>query len=66
MSYLYDDFDFSVLDSSEFKEDAVREDLIAPLLRRLGYLANGLNRVQRSKTLVHPFVMIGPKKTQLT
>jgi hypothetical protein len=62
MFHLYDDFDFSVLDSSEFKEDAVREDLIAPLLRRLGYLASGLNRVQRSKTLVHPFVMIGSKK----
>lgn len=62
---MYEDFDFSVLDSPEFKEDAVREDLIAPLIRRLGYRASGADRVQRSKTLVHPFVMIGSKRNQI-
>jgi Type I restriction enzyme R protein N terminus (HSDR_N) len=62
---MYEDFDFSVLDSCEFKEDAVREELIAPLIRRLGYRASGPDRVQRSKTLVHPFVMIGSKRNQI-
>jgi Type I restriction enzyme R protein N terminus (HSDR_N) len=63
---MYEDFDFSALDSPEYKEDAVREDLIAPLLRRLGYKATGTVRMQRSKTLVHPFVMIGSKKNQVS
>jgi hypothetical protein len=62
---MYEDFDFSALDSPEYKEDAVREDLIAPLLRRLGYKAAGPERMQRSKTLVHPFVMIGSKRHQI-
>lgn len=62
---MYEDFDFSALDFPEYKEDAVREDLIAPLLRRLGYKATGPERMQRSKTLVHPFVMIGSKKNQV-
>lgn len=62
---MYEDFDFSVLDSPEYKEDAVREDLIAPLLRRLGYKATGPERMQRSKTLIHPFVMIGSKKNKI-
>ena len=54
--------DFTVLDDPSFKEDAVREELIAPLLRRLGYLPTGRLRVVRSKPLTHPFVMIGSKK----
>jgi hypothetical protein len=63
---MFDTFDFSVLDSPEFKEDAVREELIAPILRRLGYKPSGSDRVQRSKTLTHPFVMIGSKKNQIS
>lgn len=62
---MYEDFDFSALDSPEYKEDAVREDLIAPLIRKLGYNASGPVRAQRSKALVHPFVRIGSKKTQV-
>jgi hypothetical protein len=63
---MFDTFDFSILDSPEFKEDAVREELIAPILRRLGYKPSGSDRVQRSKTLTHPFVMIGSKKNQIS
>lgn len=33
------DFDFSLLDDKEFKEDSVREDIIAPLLKELGFEA---------------------------
>lgn len=62
---MFEDFDFSALDSPEYKEDAVREDLIAPLIRKLGYKASGPVRAQRSKNLVHPFVMIGSKKNQI-
>lgn len=33
------DFDFSLLDNKDFKEDSVREDIIAPLLKELGFEA---------------------------
>lgn len=59
---MFEGFDFKILEDPSFKEDAVREELIAPLLRRLGYAPTGRLRVVRSKTLVHPFVMIGCKK----
>jgi Type I restriction enzyme R protein N terminus (HSDR_N) len=59
---LFADFDWDVLDQSGYKEDAVREDIIAPVLRMLGYAASGTNRMERSKSLVHPFVKIGSKK----
>lgn len=59
---MFEDFDFSVLDDPNYKEDAVREDLVAPLLRELGYQPSGRQRMQRSQSLVHPFVMIGSQK----
>jgi hypothetical protein len=59
---MFEDFDFRVLDDPSFKEDAVREELIAPLLRRLGYLPSGRLKVVRSRALLHPFVMIGSKR----
>jgi hypothetical protein len=59
---VFESFDFCVLDDPTFKEDAVREELVAPLLRRLGYMPSGEVRVQRSKALTHPFVRIGTRK----
>ncbi|MBI2059601.1 MAG: type I restriction enzyme HsdR N-terminal domain-containing protein [Nitrospirae bacterium] len=59
---MFGDFDFSALDEPAFKEDAVREELVAPLLKRLGYSPTGRFKVVRSKALVHPFVMIGSKR----
>ena len=59
---MFEKFDFSVLDDASFKEDAVREEIVAPILRKLGYRPSGAQRVVRSKSLTHPFVMIGSKK----
>lgn len=59
-------FDFSLLDSPDFKEDSVRETMIAPLLYALGYGNNGLNQIIRSKSLTHPFVKIGSQKRAVT
>jgi len=59
---MFDGFDFKVLDDPAFKEDAVREEIIAPILRRLGYQPSGRARIQRSKTLTHPFVRIGVRR----
>ena len=59
---MFDDFDRSLLNDPDFKEDAVREEIVVPILKRLGYSASGPNRIVRSKSLLHPFVMIGSKK----
>lgn len=58
---LFSDFDFHALDEESFKEDAVREELVAPLLRRLGYRPTGDVRVERGKSLAHPFIRIGTR-----
>lgn len=63
---MFTDFDFKVLDDPDFKEDAVREELILPLIKRLGYSVTGNDRVIRSKSLVHPFVSIGSKKRKIS
>jgi len=63
---LLSDFDFSLLDSPSFKEDSVREELILPILKTLGYASSGKGKIHRSKTVSHPFVKVGTKKRQLT
>src|SRR5882724_9959096 len=60
MPRFFNNFDFSLLKSSNFKEDSVREDLIMPLLTTLGY-SSSLHKIERSKTLIHPFVYMGTK-----
>ena len=65
VSNLFKDFDFQILESGELKEDAVREELINPILKELGYKAYGHNRIVYSKALGHPFVMIGSQKREV-
>ncbi len=65
LANFYKDFDFQLLNTGEFKEDAVREELINPILKHLGYKAYGHNRIVYSKTLAHPFVKIGSKSRQI-
>lgn len=43
----------------DFKEDSVREVIILPILKELGYQQNN---IIRSKTLQHPYLKIGSKK----
>src|SRR3989338_4035669 len=43
----------------DFKEDSVREVVILPILKALGYQQGD---IIRSKTLKHPFLKIGSKK----
>lgn len=62
---MFENFDFELLKSLDFKEDSVREELITPLLHSLGYQAKGTFQIIRSKALVHPFVMIGSKKHKI-
>jgi type I site-specific restriction endonuclease len=55
-----------VFDDPEVKEDAVRELVIAPILKRLGYPPTGSVRVTRSKTLRNPFIRAGTRKHPVT
>jgi hypothetical protein len=52
-------FDFSLLDDPDFKEDSVREEIIVPIIKGLGYSHSKPNKIIRSKKLLHPFVSIG-------
>lgn len=59
---LFSEFDFNLLDSTEFKEDSVREEIISPILKKLGYSSSSNNKIIRSKNLKHPFCYFGTKK----
>ena len=57
---LFGQLDFKTLIiNPDFKEDSVREVIILPILKELGYTQEN---IIRSKTLQHPFLKIGSKK----
>ena len=58
-------FNFELLDSPEFKEDSVREEIILPIIKGLGYNANKPNKIIRSRSLLHPFVSIGSQRKDI-
>jgi hypothetical protein len=66
MEKMFSEFDFEILNDSDFKEDAVREELIAPIIKKLGYSVNGDSRIIRSKALVHPYVAIGSQQKKVS
>ncbi len=60
---LFGKLDFNKISSNpDFKEDSVREVIILPILKQLGYAQQN---IVRSKTLEHPFIKIGSKKRQI-
>lgn len=61
----FKEFDFSFVKRKEFKEDSVREVLIVPILDRLGYKPYGDYSVERTKALIHPYVLIGTKEQKI-
>lgn len=63
---LFKDFNFSLLDDPRFKEESVREELIAPLIKDLGYSNSGTTQVIRNHGLKHPFVSIGSSRKNIT
>jgi len=57
---LFGELDFTSLNQNpDFKEDSVREVIILPIIRELGYQEKD---IIRSKTLKHPFLKIGSNK----
>jgi tRNA G10 N-methylase Trm11 len=54
------DIDFkTIAQDANFKEDSVREVIILPILKQLGYTEEN---IVRSKTLIRPFLKIGSNK----
>lgn len=62
MHNFFQNFDFTQLNSPDFKEDSVREVLILPLLQQLGY---NNTQIVRSKTFQNPFVKTASGKRAL-
>ncbi|WP_051311891.1 type I restriction enzyme HsdR N-terminal domain-containing protein [Zooshikella ganghwensis] len=63
---IFENFDFSALDDPEFKEDSVREELVLPIVKALGYTVSGDSRVVRSRSLVHPYVALGSQQRKVS
>ena len=58
--YLFGNIDFnSITQDSDFKEDSVREVIILPILKQLGYEQQN---IVRSKSLAHPYLKVGSNK----
>lgn len=57
---LFGDLDLkSISNNPDFKEDSVREAIILPILKALGYKSSD---IVRSKTLRHPYLKVGANK----
>lgn len=63
---MFQNIEPKIFDEPEFKEDSVRELVIAPILSRLGYPPSGSTRVFRSKSLQNPFIRVGTRKHPVT
>jgi hypothetical protein len=63
---IFKNFDFSALEDPEFKEDSVREELVLPIIKALGYQVSGDSRVVRSRSLVHPYVALGSQQRKIS
>jgi len=62
---IFDTLNYDIINSPEFKEDSVREEIIAPILKELGYSAFGENKIIRSQNLKHPYIFFGTKKENI-
>ena len=62
---MFKNFDFTILNDLEFKEDSVREEIVSPILKNLGYSVSGDHRIIRSRSLAHPFFYIGTTKRKI-
>lgn len=62
---ILEDFDFKLTDNPEFQEDSVREEIVLPILKGLGYSADKPNQIIRSRKLLHPFVSIGSQRKNI-
>jgi hypothetical protein len=57
---LFQNFDFRALETPGYPEDAVRENIVKPILQALGYGTSGPHQVTAAKAVSNPFVYLGP------
>ncbi|RRJ90754.1 type I restriction enzyme HsdR N-terminal domain-containing protein [Flavobacterium macacae] len=62
---ILENFDFDLLNHPDFKEDSVREEIILPIIKNLGYSASQPNQIIRSRNLTHPYVSIGSQRKKI-
>ncbi len=65
MNIFEEKINFKELNNKEFKEDSVREVIISPILKALGYSAFEENRIVRSKSLEHPYIQFGTRRESI-
>jgi hypothetical protein len=63
---MFANIDPSLFADPNFKEDSVREVIIAPMLSKLGYHPTGRQTVIRSKSLLQPFIYVGTRRHPVT
>jgi hypothetical protein len=63
---MFENFNFNLLEDENFKEDSVREEIIVPIIKQLGYTASGKNKIVRSKALSHPYISLGSQRIKLS
>lgn len=63
---LLEGFNFDLFDDPEFKEDSVREEIILPIIKELGYSSQKPFQIIRSRNLEHPFVSIGSQQKKIS
>jgi hypothetical protein len=63
---MFSNFDFNALNDPDFKEDSVREELVLPIVKALGYSVSGDSKLIRSKSLTNPLVAIGSKQRKVS
>jgi hypothetical protein len=60
-----DGFPFEALEDDDFREDSVREEIIVPIVKALGYSVTPPNKIIRSKPLEHPFISVGSARKKV-
>lgn len=61
---LFENFNFNIIDESHFGEAAVREEIVTPILKKLGYSASGENEILYNKALKHPYSYEGIERSK--
>jgi hypothetical protein len=56
---LFQDFDFRALETPGYSEDSVRENIVNPILRQLGYGTSGPHQVIPAKAVSQPLPVPG-------
>lgn len=59
-------YNYSLMEKEDYKEDTVREEIIVPLIKLFGYKIDGENIIVRSKKLQHPYLTVGSSQRKIS